>query len=168
MQGGKVIFISGNEEFKFSFISPKKNLNSIVLKLKNITIRSSVGRNTKPIYFKLLENQKIIRQIQISGSNIIEDFDVRFAFLAIEDSENKTFNVILSSPETSKNEEIGINTDTSNYPVIITYHIPTSRLHLILNVYKNFAEKIFVDKVFITIWLILFGSTVIIIKSLKK
>ena len=59
---GKVLFFSGSDEFKFSFISPKKNLNSVVLKLKNITIRSSVGRNSKPIYFKLLENQGIIRQ----------------------------------------------------------------------------------------------------------
>jgi len=150
---GKVIFFSGYDEFKFSFVSPKKNLDSVVLKLKNITIRSSVGRNSKPIYFKLLENKEVIREIQINGSNIIEDFDVRFTFPVIENSENKIFTVILNSPETKKNEELGINTDTLNNPVIITYHIPSSRLKLMSSVYENFATKILADKIFILIWL---------------
>lgn len=164
---GKVVFISGSEEFKFSFISPKKNLNSIVLKLKNITIRSSVGRNSKPIYFKLLKNQVVIRQVQINGANIIEDFDVRFTFPVIEDSENKTFTITLSSPETNKDEAFGINTDNSNNPIIITYHIPTSKLNLIFDAYKNFAERILADKPFIAIWLILLSFAVFIIRSLN-
>lgn len=162
---GKLAFISDKEDFRFSFISPKKNLNSVVLKLKNTTVRSSVGRNSKPIYFKLLKNQSVLSQIQINGSNIIEDSDIRFTFPAIEDSENEIFTVILNSPETNKDEELGINMDTSNNPVIITYHIPTSKLHLMLDVYKNLLGRILEDKVFLVTWLILFGSIVLIIKS---
>lgn len=134
------------------------------LRLKNITIRSSVERNSKPIYFNLSENQKTIRQVQINGSNIIEDFNVRFTFPVIKNSENKPFTVILSSPETSKNEELGINTDTLSSPVIITYHIPASKVQLIFGVYKNLAERILADKIFVITWLTLFTSIVFIIK----
>lgn len=162
----KVIFISENSVFKFSFVSPKRNLNSVVLKLKNVTIRSSVGRNTKPIYFKLLENREIIRQVEISGSNIIEDSDIRFTFPTIENSEDKTYSVILSSPETNKSEEVGINADNSGYPFIITYHIPASKLHLISDVYTNFLQRIIIDKIFVSVWLILLGSFIFVVNLL--
>lgn len=157
---GKVIFFSGNEEFKFSFISPKKNLNSVVLKLKNISIR-----NSKPVYFNLLKDQETVRQIKINGSNIGDSDMVRFAFAEIKNSKNIKYTVVLNSPETEENEALGIHTDTFNYPVIITYHIPTSRLQLMSDVYKNFVDKILADKIFATTWLILFGSIAFIIKS---
>lgn len=149
---GRVLFFSGIQDYKFSFISPKENLNSVVLKLKNISIR-----NSKPVYFTLLENHETLRQLQIKGSNIGDGSLVRFAFAEIKKSKDKKYTVILSSPETNKNEELGVNTDVYNNPVITTYHIPSSRLKLIFSVYENFASKIFVDKIFIFIWLISFG-----------
>lgn len=157
---GKVLFFYGDQDFRFSFISPAQNLNSVVLKLKNISIR-----NSKPVYFNLLEDQETVRQIQINGSNIGDSDMVRFAFAEIKNSRNKKYTVILNSPETEKNEALGIHTDTFNYPVIITYHIPSSRLQVIFNVYKGLANKILTDRIFIAIWLILFGSAVLILKS---
>lgn len=149
---GKVLFFSGSGEFKFSFISPKDNLNSVVLKLKNISIR-----NSKPVYFYLLEDQERKRQIKINGSNIGDSSMVRFAFADINDSKNKKYTVILNSPETKKDDELGIHTDFSNNPVILTYHTPSSRFQLILDTYKNLGRKIFADKIFILIWLIFLG-----------
>ena len=91
----------------------------------------------------------------------------RFAFTKIKDSKDRKYTIILSSPKTKKDEALGIHTDTLNHPVIVTYHIPTSRLQLISDVYKNFVDKILADKIFVTIWLILFGSIVLIIKSVS-
>ncbi len=158
---GKVLYFYGNQDYRFSFISPKENLNSVVIKLKNISIR-----NSKPLYFYLNDNQNTIRQIKINGSNIGDSSMVRFAFSEIEESKNKEYTVILSSPESDINNAIGIHTDVLNHPVITTYHIPSSKTQLIIKVYKNFADKILVDKIFIALWLALFGTMVFIIKSL--
>lgn len=157
---GKVLFFYGSQDYRFSFVSLKENLNSIVLKLKNISIR-----NSKPVYFNLLQNHKSVRQLQLNGSNIGDGDMVRFAFAEIKNSKNILYTVVLSSPETEKIQALGIHTDTSDNPVIITYHIPTSRLQLISDSYKNFVNKILSDKIFVITWLILFGSIVFIIKS---
>ncbi len=158
---GRVLYFYGNQDYRFSFISPKENLNSVVIKLKNISIR-----NSKPLFFYLNDNQNTIRQIKINGSNIGDSSMVRFAFSEIEESKNKEYTVILSSPESDINNAIGIHTDVLNHPVITTYHIPSSKTQLIIKVYKNFADKILVDKIFIALWLALFGTMVFIIKSL--
>lgn len=157
---GKILFFYGGQDYRFSFISPKENLSSVVIKLKNISIR-----NSKPVNFNLLENGKTVRQLQINGSNIEDSGMIRFAFKEIKDSKNKKYTVILNSPETEKSEALGIHTDTSSHPVIITYHIPSSRLQLIFNVYKNLVTKILADKIFNVTWLILFGCIVFLIKS---
>ena len=158
---GEILFFYGVNDYRFTFLSPKENLSSIVLKLKNISIR-----NSKPVSFSLLENQEVIRQLHINGSNIGDPDVVRFAFAEIKNSKNVKYSVILSSPETEKNEALGIHTNTLNNPVIITYHIPTSRLQLISGVYKNFVDKILADKIFFITWIILFDSIVFIIKSI--
>src|SRR3989338_126192 len=80
----KVLFFYGNQDYRFSFVSPKDNLNSVVVKLKNISIK-----NSKPVYFRLLDNQDIVKQIQINGSNIGDSSMVRFAFAAIKDSKDR-------------------------------------------------------------------------------
>lgn len=159
---GKVLFFYGNHNYLFSITSPKENLNSIVIKLKNISIR-----NTKPVYFNLLSNRETTRQIKINGSNIGDGEMVRFAFEEIKDSKNKIYTVVLNSPESEEKEALGIHTDTLDNPVIITYHIPTSRLHLILDIYKNIAERILEDKLFTVTWLILLGSIIFAINSLN-
>lgn len=159
---GKVIFFYGHKDFKSSFVSPKANLKSIVLKLKNISIR-----NSKPVKFSLLDKLDIIRQIDISGSNIPDGDIVRFTFEEIKNSKNKKYTIILSSPESTENEELGIHTDTLDNPVIITYHVPTSKLELILNVYKNFVIKIGIDKIFIAMWIILFSVICFLLKSIR-
>lgn len=164
---GKVLYFYGKEDFQFSFTSPKKNLNSVVLKLENINIRVSVGRNSKPLYFSLLENEETLRKLQISGSNFVNDALVRFIFPVIEDSENKSYKIILSSPESEGGEALGIFTDNFGNPVIITYHLPSSRLQLISDVYKNLITRILADKVFIGFWLVLMGSAAFITKKVK-
>lgn len=159
---GKVLFFYGSQDYRFSFVSPKDNLNSVVIKLKNISIR-----NSKPVYFKLLENQGVIKQIQINGSNIGDSSLVRFAFDEINNSKNKKYTVILSSPETKQKEALGIHTDFLDSPVITTYHKPSARLQMILDTYKNLGIKILADKIFIVIWLCLLGSSVLFMKSLR-
>lgn len=158
---GKVLFFYDDQYYHFNFISLKENLNSVVIKLKNISIR-----NSKPVYFNLLENQETVKQIRINGSNIGDSSMIRFAFDEIKNSKKIKYTVIINSPETEKEEALGIHTDAANQPVIITYHTPSSRLQLISDVYRNFATKLLADKTFIAIWLILFGSIVFIIKAL--
>ncbi|OGE64798.1 hypothetical protein A3I48_00555 [Candidatus Daviesbacteria bacterium RIFCSPLOWO2_02_FULL_36_7] len=157
----KVLFFYGNQDYRFSFVSPKDNLNSVVVKLKNISIK-----NSKPVYFRLLDNQDIVKQIQINGSNIGDSSMVRFAFAAIKDSKDRRYTISLTSPQTEKNEALGIHTDTLNHPVIITYHIPSSRLQLISDIYKNLGTKILTDKILLATWLLLFYVAVFLIRSL--
>lgn len=159
---GHVLFFYGDHDYRFSFISPKENLNSVVLKLKNISIR-----NTKTVYFNLLENQKSLRQIVINGSNIGDSSMTRFAFTEIKDSKDKKYTVILSSPETKQNQALGIHTDLSDHPVIMTYHIPSSKFQLVFDTYKNFITKIFSDPIFIAAWFILLGITAFVLRSIN-
>lgn len=167
-RGDKVSYFHGKENIQFSFISPKKNLNSVVLRLENINKSVSVGRNSKPLYFSLLENQQILRKVQINGSNFVNDAFVRFAFPEIEDSENKKYIIILSSPESEGGEALGIFTDAPGNPVIITYHIPSSKVQLMLDIYQDFINRLLADKIFIIIWFVILGSTILIIKRMIK
>lgn len=164
---GRMLLFYDNQDFQFSFVSPKNNLNSIVLKLKNFSIKVSVGRNSKPIYLNLLENQKILRQVQINGSNIVEESLVRFSFPEINNSKQKIYSVILNSPESKENEALGIYMDRLNNPVLTTYHIPTSKFQLIANIYASFTTRLLADKIFVLTWLILFGLIAFIIRSIK-
>lgn len=157
----KKVFFHSKQDFFFSFISPKEKLNSVILKIWNLSID-----NNKPIYFKLLSNQKTIRQLILNDANIINGDMVRFSFPEITDSKNKSFTVVLSAPDTKKDDVLGVYTDANNYPVIITYHTPSSKLKLILDVYKNFGIKLVSDRIFILMWLIMLGSTVLIIRKL--
>lgn len=157
----KKVFFHSNQDFRFSFISPKEKLNSIILKIWNLSID-----NNKPIYFKLLLDQKTIRQLTLNDVNINNGDMVRFAFPEITDSKNKLFTLVLSAPDTKQDDVLGVYTDANNHPVIITYHTPLSKLELILDVYKNFGIKLVSDRIFILIWLILFGSTILIVKKL--
>lgn len=158
----KKIFFHSKQDFIFSFISPKEKLNSVILKMWNLSIE-----NNKPIYFKLLSNQTTIRQLTLNDINIGNGDMVRFSFPEIIDSKNKRFTLVLSAPDTIKDDVLGVYTNAFDYPVMITYHTPSSKLKLIFDVYNNLGIKILADKTFFVIWLLLLSSTVFLIKSLK-
>lgn len=157
----KKVFFHSKQDFIFSFISPKEKLNSVILKMWNL----SIDKN-KPIYFKLLSDQKTIRQLTLNDVNINNGDMVRFAFPEITDSKNKRFTLILSAPDTKKDDVLGVYTNTSGNPVITTYHTLSSRLLLITNSYENLSTKIFADRAFVAIWFLLFGSIIFVIKKL--
>lgn len=157
----KKVFFHSKKDFLFSFTSPKEKLNSIALKIWNLSIEKS-----KPIYFNLLLDKKIIRQLKLSDVNLSNGDIVRFAFPEITDSKNKRFTLVLSAPNTEKDDVIGVYTNAYNDPFIITYHTPSSKLRLISGVYESFTNKIFADPIFVVAWFILFGSATFLIKTL--
>ncbi len=93
-------------------ISPQHDgLNVIMIFLKN---RSLI--NTDKIIFTLSENEKVIRTIELSGSNIGDGDTVRFQFDPIPDSAGHTYSLRLEAPATQVSQtpiEVGFsNTDT--------------------------------------------------------
>lgn len=158
----KKVFFHSKQDFIFSFISPKEKLNSVILKMWNLSIE-----NNKPIYFKLLSDQTTIRQLTLNDVNIGNGDMVRFTFPEIIDSKNKRFTLVLSAPDTKNDDVLGVYTNSSDYPVIITYHTLSSRLQLILSTYKHFITRMLADKAFVVGWLLLSGSIVFVIKRLN-
>lgn len=152
-------YFSGEINYQASFISPKDNLSSLSLKIKNTSLE-----NQKPVYFKLSTNTDTLRTVQINGSNIPNGYDlpysdmVRFAFPVIKDSMNKKFFITLSSKESARNEEFGVFVDQNNNPVLITYHTPSSKLNQIVNIYSSLFNRVLADKFFIVIWLSFLAS----------
>ena len=98
----KKIFFYKNRDFVFSFISPKARLNSIVLKMWNLSIE-----NNKPVYINLLSDQKIIRSLRLNDSNMPNGEMLRLSFPEITDSKNKRFTLALNAPETEKDDVLG-------------------------------------------------------------
>ncbi|OGE33536.1 hypothetical protein A3D83_01030 [Candidatus Daviesbacteria bacterium RIFCSPHIGHO2_02_FULL_41_10] len=147
----KKIFFYKNRDFVFSFISPKARLNSIVLKMWNLSIE-----NNKPVYINLLSDQKIIRSLRLNDSNMPNGEMLRLSFPEITDSKNKRFTLVLNAPETEKDDVLGVYTNAGDHPVMTTFHTLSSRSQLILDTYNNFFNKILFDKTFFVIWLILF------------
>lgn len=155
---GKVLFFYGDKNYSYTFISPEDNLNSVVLKLKNILIK-----NSEVVKFSLLDKRmQPIRNIDINGSNIPDGDLVRFAFEPISNSKGKEYTIFLSSPKSTEEKSIGIHTDPENNPVLITYHQTTSKISLISKIYQDFILRVFADKIFISIWFLLLTLSIYI------
>lgn len=158
----KKVFFHSKKDFRFSFISPKDRLNSIALKIWNLSLQKN-----KTIYFNLLSDQKNIRHLTLNDNNLPIGQMVRFSFPEITNSKNKYYTLILSAPDTQQDDVLGVYTNASDYPVMTTYHTLTSKSQLILNTYQNLADKILTDKIFIMLWVILISSFVVINKLIR-
>ena len=144
----QVVEIYGDQTFSSSFTSLEDQLNSVVLKLKNTGIR-----NHELVNFVLYLNQDKLREVQFSGSNIGDGVWTRLSFENIAGSRNKTFTFSLSSPSTTRENSIGIQTDENGKPALITYHKITSYPALIKQIYYQFFQRLLADKLFLLLWL---------------
>lgn len=153
-----VTFFHRKKDFQFSFVSPKDNLNSIALKMWNLSLEKN-----KPIYFKLSLDQQTVRQLVVNDSNIINGDMVRFSFPEVVDSKGKYFTLTLNAPETQRDDVLGVYINSNNYPVINTFHKSTNQLQLILGVYWNLIKRIIIDKTFLFFYTGLFTTSIIAI-----
>ncbi len=154
----RIIEIFKDHPFESSFTPGEDQLNSVALKLKNTGIR-----NHEPANFVLILNQDKLRTVQFNGSNIGDGAWTRLSFENIADSKNKTFIFNLSSPTTTRENSIAIQTDENGKPAIVTYHKVISYPSLIKQIYSQFIVRLFFDKLFFLYWLsCLLGSWLIL------
>ncbi len=144
------IYFYEDKMFKKTFISPKNNLNSVVLKLKNAALR-----NQEQVIFRMLEEGKVIREEKINGYNIKDEDWVRFAFEVVPNSYQKEFEMELVSPNSKINNAIAVYINNSGIPGIITYHTLSSRKELILQIYSDLYKRLTQDGWFLIFWFVL-------------
>lgn len=126
-----------DKNYSFDFISPKPNLNSISLRLKNTSLR-----NTQPVEFRLYQANKLVRQINLNRSNIGNGTWVRMSFNEISNSKSKSFKFELLS-KSAEQDALAIHLNSRNEPAMITYHNISSRINLISEIYFGLFSKVF-------------------------
>lgn len=156
------VYFYGNQNYTQNFTSPKENLNSLSLRMKN----TSLG-NKEPVTFSIYSASQKITQLKLNGSNIGDGGWVRFSFDKISDSKNRTFRLELSSLTSTPVNAIGVQVNSQNETALITYHIPSSKLNLIYDIYLSFFKKVLQDPIFIIIWFFSIVGTIIFVNKLK-
>lgn len=143
---GQIIYFLKDRDFKQQFISPKNNLYSIEIKLKNPDMR-----NRDPVTFSLSSDNKTLSKLDLNGTNIRDGDWTRFTFEEIPQSENQSFGFTLAS-NSPPDKAIGVEVNGQNQAAFITFHRIPSRLNLIIDTYQQFSNKLIADKFFLGIW----------------
>ncbi|MCL5783739.1 MAG: hypothetical protein M1142_00065 [Patescibacteria group bacterium] len=128
----KIFYFYKDTSFNQSFISPKNNLNSVLLRLKNKGLI-----NHESVTFNLYSNNQLARTITVNGSNIPDDDWVRFSFDKIQDSKNRSFKAELLSSNSTKENAIGVEMNNSQ-AALRTYHSIDSYPQFIKGIYPHF------------------------------
>lgn len=142
-----------------SFISQKPRLTGIAMSIKNPNLE-----NDKDIQLELYEDDILVRSSVINGKNIGDGAFVKFLFDEISDSLNKEYVFILSAP--TAREEFALEPFyTQEKPdwareltfdegeveaslSFVTFHRPESRVGLINEIYQDWFNRFYADKVF--------------------
>lgn len=140
-------FFKGHD-FQQQFISPKNNLYSIEIKLKNSNMR-----NHDPVTFTLT-SKDTLQKLDLNGTNIRDSDWTRFTFEEISQSQNQSFTFTLSSPSSMDNA-LAIEINNQKQAAFVTHHRIPSRLNLITETYQQFLKKLMADKFFLVAWALL-------------
>ncbi len=146
--------IYGVREVSQKFVSKEKNLTAIGTSIRNPNLK-----NKKPIILNLYnQNRELIRTSILNGQNLQDGDFIKFVFLVVPDSVNKTYTFTISTPLAGPEETIEVfyfNSPTENiieytydentYPgglPIVTFHKPENKWEVVKDVYSNLFSRL--------------------------
>lgn len=171
---GNTKSIYGEFSLSQSFISTKDNLAGIGVSIKNPNFA-----NRKQAFVKIYDSDnKVIRSVTLSGQNIADGKFVKIYFKPIENSSDKKFTWVISSPTSNFDDalQIFLTTDKPDWSLdfkvgdkqsdeslsYVTLHRPKNLTEVATKVLSGWANKIAGDSAFFITYflaiLILFGS----------
>ena len=136
------------------------NFNILIITLKNPNLE-----NQENISFQLFEGNKIIRELQFSGSNVGDPSDVRLQFAPIPDSGEKSYLIKLETTESKK--PISIYTADNGRLAYKSYFRSTNKPLALKNFTTSFIARLFLDMTFLALWIVIATSAVVISKKLN-
>lgn len=159
----KTVLIYDGHGQQTTFVSRFDNINLIYVRLKN-----QERRNVDDFDFQIRDQlNNVLRQIDISGSNISEDDWVKFQFLPLNNIKNQTLILSLNSTTIDQNKAILVFTDNYNQ---LTYKVYSTNnwFNVLGEGLVNFYHRFTKDNLFAIIYLILFVCIIIGYLRLKK
>lgn len=133
----------------------ENNFSGLGLSFKNPNLI-----NKKEITLEISEeNGELLRSSVLSGFNIPDGGFVRFAFEPIADSKGNGYVIALSSPSSEEKEalEVYLSKGSENI-ALVAYYKPRSAASLIGDIYSNWMERLFQDKAFAALYLVIIVS----------
>ncbi len=157
----------GDRKIKQEFTPSWDFLDGIGMSIKNPNLM-----NKKPIIMEIYKDNNVVRLSTLNGLNISDGSFIKFRFPFIVGSENKKFEIVLTSPETRNEESLGIFLTNKNNIVdlgnltadqkiidgkisLVGFYHVNSKLGLIRYVFNNFIFKFLKDKTFAVFYLAL-------------
>ena len=136
------------------------NFNILIITLKNPNLE-----NQENISFQLFEGDKIIRELQFSGSNVGDPSDVRLQFAPIPDSGEKSYLIKLETTESKK--PISIYTSDNGRLAYKSYFRSTNKPLVLKSFTTSFIARLFLDMTFLALWIVIATLAVVISKKLN-
>lgn len=112
--------------------------NVVVIFLKNIALR-----NRQPFIFTLSLDGRVVREININGTNIGDGDNVRFQFDPISGSLNQTYLITLSSPMSQYSDAVGVGYSSPHKSIAYQlYFSPQSKTESLTSLFVHMRSLV--------------------------
>lgn len=151
------------------FTSEMANLSGIGTSIKN-----PYNQNRKNLILNLYSQDKILRTINLNGSNIADGDFIIIRFEPILDSKGKSYSLQLSAADSTSGEsleafltsqsvswigDLYVNSDKLDAKMsFVTYHKPINLFSVIKEIFVQFVNRLFADLFFALFYTLLLGT----------
>lgn len=156
------------------FVSRYNNLSGLGMTIKNPNLA-----NKEDLTLKVFLEEREIRSVTINGRNIPGGDFIKFRFTPVENSKGKMFSFSLSTPSVENqdsfelyysrnilpdNQKLIINeSEVQGGVSFVSFYQPGGKLSLMQSIYSEWLGRIWQDKAFSVVYLLILATGVILL-----